>query len=77
MVALREKSDSERIRYEASRRQLAKAFGFEDGAQLDLYAAEMVAEAANKAEPSGDLKEGQADAIAEHLAKHGTTEQTH
>ncbi len=37
MTKLKAKSDEERQKYEASRRQLANAFGFESGEQLDAF----------------------------------------
>lgn len=70
MVKIKALDADARMKYEATRRQLAKAFGFEDGAQLDLL--DPIAKAVS--EPQSDLlldadRVGQ---IADHLAKHGS-----
>lgn len=75
MIKLKTAEAEKRIKYEASRKQLVRGFGFESGEQLDAFIQAVEKEIA--AEPTGELQEGQADAIAAHIAKHGTTEQKH
>lgn len=75
MIKLKTAEADKRIKYEASRKQLARGFGFESGEQLDAFIREVESELA--AEPTGEFKDGQADGIAAHIAKHGTTEQKH
>lgn len=75
MIKLKTADAERRIKYEASRKQLVRGFGFESGEQLDAFIREVEKEIA--AEPTGELEPGQADAIAAHIAKHGTTEIKH
>lgn len=71
MLVLMQKESDARIKYEATRKQLARGFGFESGEQLDAFIEQANSELSSP--PSNELQEGQADAIAAHLAKHGST----
>lgn len=72
------KSEEERIKNEAGRALLVRACGWVSGQQIDAFNTEIDAIIATaKNDGNGELAEGQADAIAAHIAKHGTTEQTH
>jgi uncharacterized protein (UPF0335 family) len=75
MVALKQVEADQRIKYEASRKQLVRGFGFESGEQLDAFIREVEKEM--DAQPTGELAPGQADSIAAHIALHGTTDAKH
>lgn len=75
MVVLLKKESDARIKYEATRKQLVRGFGFESGEQLDAFIREVEKEL--DAQPTGELQPGQADGIAAHIALHGTTDQKH
>ena len=65
MIELLKKDADQRLAYEASRKELVKGFGFESGEQIDAFLVKVDADL--EASPSGELKHGQADAIAAHL----------
>lgn len=77
MLDLRKEEASKRLKREATRRQLARAFGFESGEQIDAFIeqanAELDAEAGEgETKDEGELSQDRAEQIGAHIAKHGT-----
>lgn len=74
MIELKKADAEKRIKYEASRKLLVRGFGFESGEQLDAFITQIDKAVDEAKKDGGELAPGQADAIAEHIAKYGTKE---
>lgn len=74
-IKLRTMETDQRDKYEASRRQLVAAFGFNSGEQLDML--DPVIKAGERAREELPLDGDRTQAILDHIDKHGTNPAKH